>query len=150
MNQASSSTTSCNNKNVILSPSPRLPLMIIFLGIALIPIHIMLWLLILIISFGVFLLIQTFTLRLEFTTNALVVNQMGNELRRFPYKSWLAWRLFSPGFPVILYFREEASPHLLPVLFDPKELKLQLQDRLGQLERPQKEISKTSKQITNT
>ena len=89
-------------------------------------------------SFGFFLLIQSFILRLEFTPNDLVVFQFGRELRRFPYKNWLAWRLFLPELPGIFYFREEASPHLLPILFNPTALTNQLRLRLGHLEKPKK------------
>ena len=88
--------------------------------------------------FGFFLLIQSFILRLEFTPNDLVVWQLGKELRRFPFKNWLAWRLLLPQLPGILYFREIASPHLLPILFDPLELESQLKLRVGDLETPKK------------
>ena len=39
-------------------------------------------------------------------------------LRSFPYREWLGWRLFWGPLPVLFYFREIRSLHLLPVLFD--------------------------------
>lgn len=132
------------SKSVILKPSHQLPLVITFLGLALLPLPITLWPSILISSFGLFLLLQSFILRLEFTPNDLVVWQLGRELRRFPFKNWLAWRLLLPKLPGLLYFREEASPHLLPILFDPILLENQLKLRVGKLETPKKTLSNQS------
>ena len=125
--------------SVILSPSYRLPIFIIFLGLLFLitPIHP--WPTILISSFGFFLLLQSFTLKLKFTKNDLVVIQLGNELRRFPFKNWIAWRIILPQLPGFLYFREEASPHLLPILFEVDSLKKQLRLRVKELE-IQKEV----------
>ncbi|KGG18032.1 putative membrane protein [Prochlorococcus sp. MIT 0602] len=39
-----------------------------------------------------------------------------------------------PQLPGILYFRETASPHLLPILFDKTMLESQLKLRVGSLE----------------
>ena len=127
------------SKSVVLKPAHRLPLLITGLGLIWLTFAGALWPPIALISFGLFLLIQSFILRLEFTPNDLVVWQLGRELRRFPFKSWLAWRLFLPQLPGILYFREEASPHLLPILFDPAALESQLKLRVGSLESPKKE-----------
>ena len=123
-------------ERVILSPNPQLPLIITFLGLVLTPLSIPLWLPILIIIFGLFLLLQTYTLRLEFTSEALVVSQLGRELRRFPFNDWLAWRLLLPQLPGVFYFREKASPHLLPIIFDKSKLTDQLRQRVGHLEKP--------------
>ena len=128
-------------QSVILAPAPRLSLLITAIGLALFPLPLHPWPSIIIIVFGIFLLIQTFTLRLEFTEQAMVVRQLGKVLRSFPFENWIAWRLLFPNLPGILYFREKASPHLLPILFDPSKLKKQLELRVGPLERPQKEVS---------
>ena len=119
---------------VILSPSYRLPIFIIFIGLLFLitPFHP--WPTILISSFGFFLLLQSFTLKLKFTKNDLIVIQLGNELRRFPFKKWIAWRIIFPQLPGLLYFREEASPHLLPILFDVNSLREQLRLRVKDLE----------------
>ncbi|KGG14331.1 putative membrane protein [Prochlorococcus sp. SS52] len=64
--------------------------------------------------------------------------QLGKEIRCFPFKNWLAWRIFLPQLPGILYFRETASPHLLPILFDRTMLETQLKLRVGSKEITQK------------
>ena len=119
---------------VILSPSYRLPVVIIFIGLLFLitPFHP--WPTIIISSFGLFLLLQSFTLKLKFTESDLVVIQLGNELRRFPFKKWIAWRIIFPQLPGFLYFREEASPHLLPILFEVNSLREQLRLRVKDLE----------------
>ena len=120
--------------SVILSPSYRLPIFIIFIGLLLLITPFNPWPTIIISSFGFFLLLQSFTLKLKFTNNDLIVIQLGNELRRFPFKNWIAWRIIFPQLPGFFYFREEASPHLLPILFDVKSLREQLRLRVKDLE----------------
>ncbi len=132
------------NNQMILKPSPRLPILITLLGIGLLPLPLHPWPSILIITFGLFLLIQTFILRLEFTEKAMIVWQLERELRNFPFENWLAWRIFLPWLPGIFYFREKASPHLLPILFDPITLEKQLQLKVGELEKPKVEASSSS------
>ena len=128
------SENSINKDVVILSPSFRLPIFIILIGLLFLitPLHP--WPTIIISSFGFFLLLQSFTLKLKFTKDDLIVMQLGNELRRFPFKNWIAWRIILPKLPGFLYFREEASPHLLPVLFEVSSLKEQLRLRVKDLE----------------
>jgi len=128
------SENSPDKNSVILSPSYRLPIFIILLGLLFLitPFHP--WPTIVISSFGFFLLLQSFTLKLKFTNEDLIVMQLGNELRRFPFKNWIAWRIILPELPGFLYFREEASPHLLPILFDINSLKEQLRLRVKGLE----------------
>jgi hypothetical protein len=92
-----------------------------------------LWLALAVTLLGLFLLLQTALLRLEFNGEALLVRRGGQELRSFPYDAWLGWRLFWPGVPIIFYFRERQSIHLLPVLFNAASLRQQLQSRLPQL-----------------
>jgi hypothetical protein len=76
--------------------------------------------------FGVFLLLQTALLRLQFGVDALLVWRRNTLLRRFPYEDWLGWTLFWWPLPVLFYFREQRSIHLLPVLFDATALRQQL------------------------
>ena len=54
----------------------------------------------------------------------------------------IAWRIILPQLPGFLYFREEASPHLLPILFEVNSLKKQLRLRVKELE-IQKEVNST-------
>ena len=120
--------------SVILPPSYRLPIFIIFAGLFFLITPFNPWPTIVISSFGFFLLLQSFTLKLKFTKDDLVVLQLGKELRRFPFKNWIAWKIILPQLPGFLYFREEASPHLLPVLFQVDSLKEQLKLRVKDLE----------------
>ena len=125
------------NGSTVLKPSYRLPIIIFIFGLSLLVIPVFNpWPSVLTCSFGLFLLIQTFTLRLEFTKTDLVVLQLGKELRKFPYENWLSWRLLLPWLPGLFYFREKASPHLLPIIFDPKMLETQLKLKVGNLETP--------------
>jgi len=94
------------------------------------------WLTLALVMFGGLLLLQARLLRLEFASEDLVVWRGDKEIRRFPYAAWLGWRLFWPGLPVIFYFREERSIHLLPVLFDATALREQLEQRLAHLASP--------------
>lgn len=85
--------------------------------------------------FGLFLLSQAALLRLCFTADALVVQRAGHEIRRFPYGDWQAWRLFWGPVPVLFWFREVRSIHLLPMLFEARGLQEQLERRLPHLSR---------------
>jgi len=95
------------------------------------------WLTLALVLFGGLLLLQARLLRLEFASEDLVVWRGDKEIRRFPYATWLGWRLFWPGLPLIFYFREQRSIHLLPVLFDATALREQLEQRLAHLASPQ-------------
>ncbi len=88
------------------------------------------WLCLALVVFGGFLLLQAGLLRLRFTDDALLVLRLEQEIRRFPYAEWTGWRLFWPPLPVLFYFREIRSLHLLPVLFDASELRSQLEQRV--------------------
>ena len=120
--------------SLILSPSYRLPIFIILSGLLFLITPLQPWPTIIISSFGLFLLLQSFTLKLKFTKDDLIVMQLGNELRRFPFKNWIAWRIILPQLPGFLYFSEEASPHLLPILFEVNSLREQLRLRVKDLE----------------
>ncbi len=122
---------------VILAPSFALPLGVSLLGALCLPLLSswggFRWLALALVLFGGFLLLQARLLRLEFNDAALVVRRGEQEIRRFPYATWMGWRVFWPGLPVLLYFREERSIHLLPVLFDPDVLREQLERHLAHL-----------------
>ncbi len=122
------------SEEIVLNPMHRLPILIALLGIVILLAPIANFIGIGISTFGLFLLIQSFTLKIKFTSEDFVVLQLGKEIRRFPFKNWISWRIFFPQLPGILYFRETASPHLLPVLFDIDTLKNQLKKRVGSLE----------------
>ena len=120
--------------SVTISPSFQLPLILIALSFFLLFLNIGTYPTIISASFSFFLLLQTFTLRIKITQDDFIVLQLGKEIRRFPFSNWLTWKLFLPSLPGIFYFREKSSPHLLPILFNPEQLKTQLKEKVGDLE----------------
>ena len=120
--------------SVTISPSFQLPIILIVLSFMLLFLNIGILPTIVSASFSFFLLLQAFTLRINITKEDFVVLQLGKEIRRFPFKNWIAWKLFLPDFPGIFYFRETSSPHLLPILFNPKQLKEELLKKVDSLE----------------
>ena len=124
--------------SVTISPSFQLPLILIALSFLLLFLNIGIYPTIISASFSFFLLLQAFTLRIKISRDDFIVLQLGKEIRRFPFKNWLTWKLFLPNLPGIFYFREKSSPHLLPILFNPEQLRDQLKDKVGELEIIQK------------
>ena len=112
------------DQGVILAPRVWLPLAVIALGVAALLLTV--WLALVVSLFGLFLLIQSQILRLQFTTEALLVWRGATVLRCFPYSEWLTWSLFWGPVPVLFYFREQRSIHFLPVLFDATSLREEL------------------------
>jgi len=120
--------------SVTISPSFQLPIILIVLSFMLLFLDIGIWPTIVSSAFSFFLLLQAFTLRINITKEDFIVLQLGKEIRRFPFKNWIAWKLFLPYLPGIFYFREKSSPHLLPILFNPKQLKEELLKQVDALE----------------
>ena len=127
-------TNSKKEEQVIISPSFQLPIILIVLSFMLLFLNIGSLPTIVSASFSFFLLLQSFTLRIKITNEAFVVLQLGKEIRTFPFKNWISWKLFFPMIPVIFYFREKSSPHLLPILFNPEQLKNELLKKVELLE----------------
>ena len=111
-------------QGVILAPRPWVPLGVVLLGVASLALNV--WAALVVGLFGLFLLLQSQLLRLQFSAEALLVWRGASLLRSFPYSDWLGWRLFWQPLPVLFYFREQRSIHLLPVLFDATTLREQL------------------------
>jgi len=114
-------TPESNTQIVTLSPSYRLPLAIVILGIPLVIIN--LWLSFVVARFGLFLMFQTATIKLAFTPTELQVYRSEKIIRQFPYKEWISWKIFWTPIPILFYFREVKSIHFLPIIFDSKTLK---------------------------
>ena len=125
-------------ESVTIAPSFRLPIILILLSFSLLFLKIGSFPTIISASFSFFLLLQSFTLRIKITQDDFIVLQLGKEIRRFPFENWLTWKLFLPSLPGIFYFREKSSPHLLPILFNPEQLRNQLKEKVGELEINQK------------
>jgi hypothetical protein len=130
---AASSPTS--TQTVELSPSYTLPFVLIFAAVPVLLIQIWLGLAISLTAcfaialFGLFLLFQAATIRLQFTPTALDIYRSETMIRRFPYQEWENWRIFWTPIPILFYFKEVKSIHFLPILFDPKTLKSCLEQR---------------------
>ena len=124
-------------EGLTLEPRYGVPIGVILLGagcLALLPLWGgARWLALALALFGGFLALQTAQLRLQFADAELVVRRNATVIRRFPYAEWLGWRLFWPAVPVLFYFREERSIHLLPVLFNATALRERLQHHLAPL-----------------
>ena len=120
--------------SVTISPSFQLPIILIALSFSLLFLKVGSLPTIISASFSFFLLLQSFTLRIKISKDDFIVLQFGKEIRRFPFKNWLTWKLFLPSLPGIFYFREKSSPHLLPILFNSEQLRNQLKDKVGELE----------------
>ena len=127
-------TKSTKQEPITISPAFQLPIILIILSFMLLFLNIGYWPTIVSGAFSFFLLLQTFTLRIKITNEAFVVLQLGKEIRTFPFKNWISWKLFFPIIPVIFYFREKSSPHLLPILFNPEQLKNELLKKVELLE----------------
>ena len=111
-------TKSKINEPVTISPSFQLPIILIILSFMLLFLNIGYWPTIVFAAFSFFLLLQSF----------------GKEIRTFPFKNWISWKFFFPIIPGIFYFREKSSPHLLPILFNPEQLKNELIKKVESLE----------------
>jgi len=127
-------TKSKKEEPIIISPSFQLPIILIFLSFMLLFLNIGSLPTIVFASFSFFLLLQSFTLRIKITSADFVVLQFGKEIRTFPFKNWISWKFFFPAIPGIFYFREKSSPHLLPILFNPRQLKDELLKKVDSLE----------------
>jgi hypothetical protein len=117
------------NDGVILAPRPWVPLGVVALGLACLAFNP--WAALVVSLFGLVLLLQSQLLRLQFASTELLVWRGTSVLRRFPYSEWLGWKLFWQPVPVLFYFREQRSIHLLPVLFDATTLREQLNRHTG-------------------
>jgi len=112
----------------ILAPSYTLPIVLVIVAIPLALLQP--WVGGAIALFGLFLMFQAATLRLQFTETALDIYRGETLIRSFPYQDWLNWQIFWSPVPILFYFKEVNSIHFLPILFDPKMLKNCLEQRI--------------------
>ena len=103
-------STSEAKQSIELAPSYKIPLVLIIAALPLA--FVQKWVSLAIAILGVFLLIQTLTIRLKFTETALEVYRSEKLLRNFPYQDWLNWKIFWSPIPILFYFKE-IKPHLL-------------------------------------
>ncbi len=112
---------------VELKPSYNIPVVLVLAAIPLL--FVQPWLGGILSAFGLFLTLQTVTIRLSFTATELNVYRSEKLIRTFPYREWQNWRIFWEPVPILFYFKEVKSIHFLPILFDPKTLKACLEQR---------------------
>lgn len=112
---------------VQLEPSYTLPIVLVIAAIPVLLVSV--WIGGAIALFGLFLMFQAVTLRLQFTSSALDIYRGETLIRSFPYQEWQNWQIFWSSFPILLYFKETKSIHFLPILFDPKMLQTCLEQR---------------------
>lgn len=112
---------------VELKPSYNIPIVLVIVAIPLLLVQP--WLGIVFALLGLFLLFQTVSLRVQFTTTDFDLYRGDKLIRRFPYQEWQNWRIFWDRVPILFYFKEVNSIHFLPILFDPKTLKACLEER---------------------
>ena len=105
---------------VQLDPNFKIPLFLLAAACALS--FVSLWLAGAIALLGLFLTVQTFLIRLQFTDKALNVLRSGKVILVFPYSEWLNWEIFWSPVPILFYFKEVNSIHFLPIIFDSKVL----------------------------
>lgn len=117
-------TASSTVETTTLKPSYAIPITLIVSAVPLILIQI--WIAGAVSLFGLFLLYQTVSLRLIFTATDLDIYRGETRIRRFPYKDWSNWEIFWSPVPILFYFREVNSIHFLPIIFNPAELRSQL------------------------
>lgn len=122
-----SSTTPTTLETVELAPSYALPIALVVISLPLALVNI--WVSGAIALFGLFLMYQAVSLRLRFTPTDLDIYRGETMIRRFPYQDWQNWEIFWNPVPILFYFKEVKSIHFVPVLFDPKMLKVCLEQR---------------------
>ena len=113
---------------VELKPSFNIPIVLVVAGVA-IALFLQIWVGAIIGVFGLFLAFQATTLRLQFTATDLDIYRSGDRIRRFPYAEWQNWRIFWTRVPILFYFKEINSIHFLPIIFDPRTLQQELENR---------------------
>lgn len=114
-------------ETVELAPSYKIPIVLLLAGFAMLFVQI--WVGLPIFAFGLFLLIQTASLRLTFTPTELDVYRGATRIRQFPYSEWQNWEIFWSPVPILFYFKEVKSIHFLPILFNPQQLRACLEQR---------------------
>ena len=125
MNTTASSTAPTNT--IELAPSYAIPLVLVLAAVPLL--FVQKWVSLPLSVFGLFLMYQAATIRLQFTPTDLDIYRSSKLIRRFPYREWQNWQIFWPPVPILFYFKEINSIHFLPVLFDRKMLQTCLEQR---------------------
>ena len=119
-NMITDQSTIPNRETVELEPSYNIPV-ILMLGAIILSVF-QVWLCFGVGLFAIFLAIQAYTLRLNFTADSLKIYRGKKLIRDFPYEQWEYSEIFWSKLPILFYFREVNSIHFLPIIFDRKTL----------------------------
>ncbi|MEG4286498.1 DUF3119 family protein [Microcoleus sp. A006_D1] len=125
MTTTASATTPTDT--IELAPSFAIPLVLVLTAVPLL--FVQKWVSLPLALFGLFLMYQAATIRLQFTLTDLDIYRSSKLIRQFPFRQWQNWRIFWPAVPILFYFKEINSIHFLPVLFDRKMLQTCLEQR---------------------
>lgn len=128
-----SATSISASESITLQPSYNIPIVLVAMGIVL-TLLIKWWIGLPVGLFGLFLLVQAVSLKLEFTTTALDIYRGETMIRRFPFAEWQHWEIFWAPVPTLFYFREVNSIHFLPIVFNPEVLRACLEQRCPQIQ----------------
>jgi hypothetical protein len=104
-----------------LAPDYKIPLVLVLVSLPLL--FVLPWVGLGLSLFGLFLMVQTVTIRLQFTPTALDVYRSSQQIRSFPYRDWQNWRIFWNRVPILFYFKEVNRIHFLPIIFNPQSLR---------------------------
>jgi hypothetical protein len=124
---STTASSTAPTSTIELAPSYALPLALVLAAVPLL--FVQKWASLSVSLFGLFLMYQAATLRLQFTATDFDIYRSSNLIRRFPYREWQNWRIFWPAVPILFYFKEINSIHFLPILFDRKMLQTCLEQR---------------------
>jgi Protein of unknown function (DUF3119) len=127
VNIVTTNPTLTATETIELTPSYKIPLVLLFAGLPLVLWH--WWLGLPVALFGLFLTVQAVSLRLLFTATDLEVYRGETMIRTFPYSEWQNWEIFWAPVPILFYFKEVKSIHFLPIIFDPTMLRVCLEQR---------------------
>ncbi|NJR51482.1 MAG: DUF3119 family protein [Leptolyngbyaceae cyanobacterium CSU_1_3] len=119
------STAPSLDETIELAPSYAIPIALVLAAVPLLWVQV--WVSGAIGLFGLFLMIQAASLRLKFTPTDLDIYRGETLIRRFPYREWQNWEIFWSPVPILFFFKEVKSIHFLPIIFDPKTLRLCLE-----------------------
>lgn len=113
-------STDKSTATVELAPNFKIPLGLLAIAIGIF--FLSRWVALPVAILGLFLTVQTFLIRLQFSESALSVLRSGKVIRSFPYSDWLNWEIFWQPVPILFYFKEVNNIHFLPIIFDARTL----------------------------
>ena len=109
-----------NRQTIELAPIYKIPVILVLMAIAIFIIQP--WASLPVALLGLFLLLQTVTIRLKFTPTSLEVYRSDKCRRSFPSSEWLIWEIFWQPVPTLFYFKEVKEFNFYLLYLTPKHL----------------------------